>query len=62
MDKSVHEKSPKSVHDNSPFEYVHEKGPAVGPSTWPSLHKVRPELSVVSKWLFSKVESKSARL
>ena len=27
MDKSVHEKSPKSVHEMSPFDNVHEKSP-----------------------------------
>ena len=38
-----------------------EKSPAVDPSSWPPLHKVRPELSVVSKLLFSKVESNSVQ-
>jgi hypothetical protein len=27
VDKSVHEKSPKSVHKKSPFDNVHEKSP-----------------------------------
>jgi hypothetical protein len=32
LDKRVHEKSPKSVHEKSPFDNVHEKSPILNKS------------------------------
>ena len=38
MDKSVHEKSPKSVHEKLPFDNVHEKLPI----SKKSVHEMSP--------------------
>ena len=60
MDKSVHEMSPKSVHEKSPFDNVHEMSPILKKSVHEmslSTKCLHPEFLLVKKLEIKKTQT-----